>query len=48
MFDKINLKDALVSERSKLSNDLVKSAINQLNDDFLQEKSIESHLSGFI
>ncbi len=47
MFNKINLKDALVSERSKLSNDLVKSAINQLNDDFLQEKSIESHLSGF-
>ena len=37
MFDKINIKNALISERSKLSDNVVKSVINQLNDDFLQE-----------
>ena len=47
MFDKINLKNALISERSKLSNNIVKSVINQLNNDFLQEKSIETHLSDY-
>ena len=47
MFDKINLKNALISERSKLSNNIVKSVINQLNNDFLQEKSIETNLSDY-
>ena len=47
MFDKINLKNALISERSKLSENVVKSVINQLNNDFLQEVSIESHLSDY-
>ena len=47
MFDKINLKNALISERSKLSDNIVKSVTNQLNNDFLQEKSIETHLSDY-
>lgn len=47
MFENINLKDALVSERSKLTNNVVSSAVNQLNNDFLQEKSIINNLSGY-
>ena len=41
------LKNALISERSKLSDNIVKSVTNQLNNDFLQEKSIETHLSDY-
>ena len=47
MLDKINLKNALIRERSKLSENVVKSVINQLNNDFLQEVSIESQLSDY-